>query len=540
MGEWEQRAPSGGSSAPTAGAEIVVLKTAVGDTGTGKLPLRITNRDSSGNLWAVDNTTGVWKSTDDSATWTKTGDTSGLTMSKNNFVWVTSAGTVLVIAQDATPVYHVCRSTDGGATFAKVMDFNAASLGVLGTQSIVEDTATTPKRLYVAEYCPTNQASVNLYKSTDDGATWSAVYSFAQGVVRHFHAVRIDPYVASRVWVTIGDTGTQPRIGYSDDAGVSFTWITQGQYPQSRAVGLIFTSDAVYWLADTPDQQSDVYRYDRTSHQITTVTGRTFETPFYFAVQSGTLAAYFGGAETAANGYTGDGFAAWVAVNLASTSPPTWQTIARWKKTQTSTTTPAVPYAITEPDANGYFWVCYQALDGLQGITSSSEATVINFKCQILAHGILDQPRQDLRRMTIGSADQEFVITHQPIASYSATVQVPLMVAPFDLILIDAHWSVFVTLAADASNYWTGSIRHFSGGAIVSGDPGGGILLQIGGANQAWTAYTDVTGGKVNNCPWIVKQGDALILRYDRAGTPSNIQNPMATVRYRRLSSVLS
>lgn len=541
MGAWSPIAPAvaNGGSLTSLETELVVLKTAVGDTSTGQVPLRITNRDSNGNLWATDNSTGVWKSTDDAVTWTTTGNTTGLSMTGNNFVWVTSTGTVLVVAQDATPVYHLCRSTDGGATFSKVFDFNSGSLGVLGSQSIAEDTSPSPKRLYVAEYCPTNQTSVNLYKSTDDGATWTAVYTFAQGVVRHFHAVRVDPFVTSRVWVTIGDTGTQPRIGYSDDGGTTFTWITQGQYPQSRAVGLIFASDAVYWLADTPDQSSDVYRYDRTSQQITTVTGRTFETPFYFAVQWQGLAAIFGGAETAGNGYTGDGFAAWVTGNL-NTGQNYWSTVARWKRTQTSTTTPSVPYAITEPDSNGQFWVCHQALDGLQGITSSSESTVINFKLQLASKADVDQPRQDLRRMALGGAVTEFAVTHQPIQSFAATTQVALLVAPFDMILIDANFSVGVALASDATNYWTGSIRHFRSGSIVSGDPGGGVLLQIGGASQAWPALDSMTGGKVTNCPWIIKQGDVLVLRYEKAGTPSNIQNPMATIRFRRLTSLLS
>lgn len=502
-----------------AGVSLQLVKTVVGEPGTSTatntLGLRILTSDPATptTLYAGDSSTGLWKSTDDGSTWTKIYTTTNVQVMR---CLVLSTGTILIVTKDSTPVYHLWRSTDGGTTFTKELDFNSASLGILGSQSWVEDTTTTPKRIYAAEYAPTNQASVNLYKSTDDGATWSAVYTFAQGVVRHFHGVFIDPYVMSRVWVTVGDTGTQPRIGYSDDGGVTFTWITQGVYPDSRAVGLLFDANYVYWVPDTPDQRAGVYRYDRTSHQVSSldVGSRTFMTAFYWAVQHGGMFAYIGSAEGGTAGWNGDGYVYFLAGNAAN-----WRHVARWYGTSG---VDAVPIGITSPDANGAFWVCIQNL-----ADTSNFNNMINLKLQLEAAPAIDAQPADWHREVLSSYRDD-AISYTLAGSFSATQQVMIMPAPFDLIVTGGSFGVTSALAADGVNYWTVRVDRFAAGAYVR------TLLQSTSSAVAWAANA-VRAVDTDNSPQLVKKGDALMFRVEKtAGTPSNIVNPTVTLNIRR------
>ena len=47
--------------------------------------------------------------------------------------------------------------------------------------------------------------------------------------------------------------------------------MTDGSYPESRVVDLMFDSNAVYWGTDSPDVPAGLFRYDRSTGQVTQV-----------------------------------------------------------------------------------------------------------------------------------------------------------------------------------------------------------------------------------------------------------------------------
>lgn len=505
---------SSGGSLPSVALDLV--KVVLGSTadGHGGVPIRVKTKGASGTLWAGDNSNGFWKSTDEGDTWTKTATLTGYNQCDQ--VLELSTGTLLAVVHDSTPVYHILRSTDSGATWTKKMDFNAASLGVLGQQSFVEDTGASPKAIYVGEYCPTNQASVNLYKSTDDGATWTAVYSFAQGVVRHIHGVFVDPYVTSRVWMTVGDTGTQPRIGYSDDGGVTFTWITQSQYPESRAVALMFTATEVMWIPDTPDERAPVYKWNRANQQISTIPASSllgvdgnFNTPVYYAVNYAGMFAAVTAVELASGGYTGDQF-----VHFIVGDGSNFMDYAQWYRQQDDATRGSKVTGLSDCDVDGYFWMCVENLADTKDIASR----VVNLKFQLVSRPFPFQSRPNLREIfnrKIG--ERPFEVTFAE--DMSANTNRIITIVPYDMVITQADFGCITTVTTDGTNYWTGSLRHYRAGSFVAD------ISQYGGASVTWTAFSD-NAGSTSSLPYIVKKGDVLLYRVDRIGAPSNLTRP--------------
>jgi len=322
--------------------------------------LRIAARSDGGTLWAWDNGNGLWSS-DDGTTWTLAHTATAYRQIHN--VLVLASGHVLILVRDADGLYHVLRSTDPTGTefaAAPAIDMPAGSR-LLASQSWLE----LDGAVYVGEYGDP-AAPVKLWKSTDDGRTFTVAHEFFG--VRHIHSLHADPYAAGRLWVTIGDNGTAPRVGYSDDGGASFTYITQGKYPESRVVSLMFTEDAVYWGTDVPELPCVLYRWDRQSGQITQVLTNV-NGPFYFTFQHEGLFAQFSGVATSGEGYVGDEFFHVLTSNGGS----------GWSATRTpfmrepsgGTTSNSVILGSTMPDAQGRFWVNFWNVAGTQSRTGN-------------------------------------------------------------------------------------------------------------------------------------------------------------------------
>lgn len=86
--------------------------------------------------------------------------------------------------------------------------------------------------------------------------------------VRHVHAVHVDPFQPSRLWVTAGDFEDECYIGYSDDRFRTTEWIGDGTQTW-RTVGLLFQQDRICWMTDSHLEQNRIVSMDRSSHEIT-------------------------------------------------------------------------------------------------------------------------------------------------------------------------------------------------------------------------------------------------------------------------------
>jgi hypothetical protein len=513
--------------------DVVVIKSFQIDENTGKR-LYIMAKDNAGNLWAHDTLNGLYMSANDGSTWTlEYSAASGsqveqlLQLANNNY---------LILVKDNAAAYHIWQNTDGtGQNFTKKFDFPSGSWGMLNAQSWVQEPSTG--NVYVAEYCPSNQATVSLYQSTDNGGSFAAVLQYTIGQIRHFHNVLVDPYVTGRIWVTIGDTvtgapGNAPKIGFSDNQGSTWTWIAQGVYPNGRAVGLVFTSTAVYWANDTPDVPAYVWKYDRAATTVTQVAGpfngnTNSGGPFYSAqTVSGVGSVILGAVETAGNGYVGDGVARW----LTSPDGSEWRVAERWPSTSPSG--PASPLYMTTVSADGTFWVCYQNLD-------DTSQLVINLKCQLVQRSWQDKPpvaahdRLLERQPVITQA-----LTIQTAGALSATNQESAVSFAYDVEILAVTYTCDTTVNADNANYWHLDLRRWRAGSFVNtiaefSTQANALTANV--VNQPTTDNSSAGGGGNAYVP----AGDMLVLRYEKsAGSPANLDRPRTIIKYRPLVSL--
>lgn len=184
-----------------------------------------------------------------------------------------SNGTLLTVPSidnAVGPAMYFARSTDEGATWTYV-DVRTLTAGGahLGPTSWCEDPVTG--HVYYGEYNSSDtQAEVNVYRSTDSGATWSKFHTFPGPAttdpdkVRHIHSVEWD-HIAQRVLITTGDqepaagiyrvnaagTGVEPLLlnrqitnAYTHDGASPFT-------QSARAIGIMPFPDYIAYAADS-------------------------------------------------------------------------------------------------------------------------------------------------------------------------------------------------------------------------------------------------------------------------------------------------
>ena len=184
---------------------------------------------------------GVLKTTDNGATWTKVLDWSRNQERGVHIVKLDPAGNVWAATSEGLLV-----SRDGGQSWTTSLDVVMAS-----------DVAFVPGQPGVLVAACGNQASegFGLYRSTDDGATWSAVDSPA--VPDYFIGKTLlstSPLAEGTVYASIGDgiesnAGTETYLVRSTDGGA--TWQTVNRFDYARYQG--WFSHLVALSPHTPD-----------------------------------------------------------------------------------------------------------------------------------------------------------------------------------------------------------------------------------------------------------------------------------------------
>ena len=317
-----------------------------------------TAQSPDGTLWGVDmggGKNGLWRSTDGMQSWQLVWQPSAYVTIEH--VLPLASGAMLAVVLDPSGIRHIVRAPDStGSSFSSTYSLNfPAGSRIHSAQSWVE----TNGAIYVAQYGDPAPPII-LWKSTDDGRTFSVAYSRTD--VRHYHAVEADPYSAGRIWLTAGDSTAQSRIGYSDDGGTTFTWVSQGTYPQSRALTLMFTPAAVYWGSDTPEVPAPITRWDRTTGKLSTVLSG-LNGPFYNEITWQGMYFQFTALEATVDGYIGDNY-----IHILTSGDGTNWTLTRtpFMRLVGATDQNAGMWHFTQPDAQGRFWGGFFNLDGTQ------------------------------------------------------------------------------------------------------------------------------------------------------------------------------
>jgi len=220
-------------------------------------------------LWATGNTVYArdearfLKSTDGGATFTGIATVPFTFDGRGTFLRLAS-GTLLAVERPAGLLtHHIWRSTDDGTTWAKVHDYRTGT-SPLTPSSWCED---GNGHVYYGEYTVAdNDTEIRIYRSTDDGATWSVFHAFPglatadPGKVRHVHSCNLDP-VSGRVFFSVGDRVGTPKAGIfrTNAAGDGIEPVLYNDQwegwpsPRNEAIypiDIMFFTDYIAWVSD--------------------------------------------------------------------------------------------------------------------------------------------------------------------------------------------------------------------------------------------------------------------------------------------------
>jgi len=252
---------TGGAPNLTGGVDTVGIRTIttgmVGDSAV----------DSSGNIWYA-TAAGLMKSTD-----------GGLTGTLKDPIANSMLQSAILIANNGNIIWGPWNygkfrlSTDGGNTWSDVGSYTAGAQ-VSGPWGRTKDDL---GYLYFGIYTSTGVNQQTIHRSTDNGATWSVVFT---GVGQHIHDVAADPYQAGYVYASCdpGTTGDDWRFIRSTDNGANWETIITGSgilkinfLSDRRLVG----EDGNYgriWSTTDDATFTEVYRTGTVIEPFTTVT----------------------------------------------------------------------------------------------------------------------------------------------------------------------------------------------------------------------------------------------------------------------------
>lgn len=124
--------------------------------------------------------------------------------------------------------------------------------------------------IYMGEYFGNmERAAVHIYRSTDDGRTWSVAYTFPEGEINHIHGLFWDQFT-QRVWVATGDRENECIIASTADGFKTLDIVLRGGQ-EFRTCNLFFYPDAFIYATDSQYRTNEIRRVDRSTLQITTL-----------------------------------------------------------------------------------------------------------------------------------------------------------------------------------------------------------------------------------------------------------------------------
>jgi len=202
-------------------------------------------------------TTEVWRSLDEGRTWDHRS-----TFPTGDRLWhlIPLASGTLLAGVD-TGSWDIFRSTDQGANWTRVLSLptTPCALNALTPHNIAEGDGFVFLGTY--NHCPDVPNTNYIYRSADDGRSWSIVHTST--TYRHMHGVRFDPSTHT-LFALYGDSAA--AIERSGDDGVTWTRFCT-TYADCRVVDMAFGDGFAIYGTDTPDLQNAIVRIDLATGQ---------------------------------------------------------------------------------------------------------------------------------------------------------------------------------------------------------------------------------------------------------------------------------
>ena len=128
--------------------------------------------------------------------------------------------------------------------------------------------AVTKEAIYFGEYgANTNREAVPVWRSTDGGRSWSIIFEFSAGKIRHVHGVQFDQYSES-LWITTGDfAGECYLVNVRKENFEDLIMYGDGNQ-KWRPVSLLFDKQKIYWVMDSQLETSYLQVFDRRTKQL--------------------------------------------------------------------------------------------------------------------------------------------------------------------------------------------------------------------------------------------------------------------------------
>lgn len=128
------------------------------------------------------------------------------------------------------------------------------------------------------EYGNPHPRGKNIYKTVDGGCSWTDVFNFPEGSIRHIHNCIWDTY-AQRLWIFTGDFDGECKVASVTADFSEIRYYGDGTQTY-RATGAFIDAKYVYWIMDSPLNSVRLVRFDKSSGEVTF--GQSFAGPIYY------------------------------------------------------------------------------------------------------------------------------------------------------------------------------------------------------------------------------------------------------------------
>lgn len=194
-------------------------------------------------------------------------------------------GYLFAVSEEPITVYRSDYPQDlSSLSWTQVHQSSNTNTAVLTTGNRYGNLAKDPDTgtLILGEYSKGSDGGANnprLFRSTDDGASWTQVWEDSDSQIRHVHAVAADPYRDGEWIATLGDDGTKKALKSTDD-GQTWTRKEYGLFVNgpkghsSQPVGVDFTPRYYLFADDSGGMPHGPWFYNRETGE----TGQIFST----------------------------------------------------------------------------------------------------------------------------------------------------------------------------------------------------------------------------------------------------------------------